>query len=76
MCVQNSATMYRIDVYKNGKKVASHWYKTNEEAASAKSAILRLSGKTKTFIPGENRKKKTLTFGPWTVSKPVVDNKY
>lgn len=68
--------MFRIDVYKKGKKVASHWYNTMNEAALAKSAILRLSGKKKTFIPGENRKQTTLTFGPWTVSKPVEDNKY
>ena len=70
--------MFRIDVYKNKAKVASHWYNTITEATSAKKAILHLCNHIKkaTFVPGENRKKLTLTFGPWTVSKPVEDNKY
>lgn len=77
--------MFRIDVYaKNpkkpfsNKKVASHWYPTIEDAFAAKNAIIHLSKniKKKTFVPGENRKEKTLTFGPWTVSSPVEDNKY
>lgn len=68
--------MYRIDVYKDNKKVASHWYLSKGEAANARNAILGIRKKKYTYIPGENRKSITRELGGWTVSKVVEDRKY
>ena len=75
--------MYRIDVFaknpKKGsgnKKQSSHWYQTLEEANAAKFALEHMPHKTYRFIPGENRKEKTVVLGGYRVSAPVLDNKY
>lgn len=67
--------MYRIDVYKDNKKVTSHWYPTKEQANAAKKAIAGMPKKKYTFVPGENRPEVTKELGGWTVSKVIEESK-
>lgn len=75
--------MYRIDVFEKSpkkgsknKKTSSHWYQTLEEANAAKFALENMPRKTYKFVPGENRKEKTVVLGGYRVSTPVLDDKY
>lgn len=77
-------SMYRIDVFgkntkpnhKNNVKLGSHWYPTLEQAQTAKYAIENMPRKLYELVPGENRKKVKVALGGYTVSQPILDNKF
>lgn len=81
--------MYRVDVYRsvktegnNGtvtfkkKKLSSHWYPTEQEAAKASKALYNMPYGTYVFVPREGKNPIAVTLGGYSTSKPIKDDTF